>query len=228
MRGNPWIVLALLAMLGLSVAGCGGSPTPLPAATEVPPTDTPVSADIPEPTDIPVPTDTPTRVPPTETPTPVPPTGTPTPVPPTDTPTSVPATDTPTPVPPTDTPTTASPTDTPVPPTNTPVPPTPTPTPKPKPTNTPSPPAEPPPLPPEQGCYLFQNFLGADVTVTLTAQDWQWSDAFTLAPGGENPYCLDPGRYTYTLDAPPPWGSTNGELVVKAGDRYLFPIRGRE
>jgi len=51
-----------------------------------------------------------------------------------------------------------------------------------------------------------------------------------LHPGsrGENLYCLDPGRYTYTLDAPPPWGSTNGEMVVNAGDRYLFPIRGRE
>ncbi len=83
-------------------------------------------------------------------------------------------------------------------------------------------------MPPEKGCFLFQNFLGADVTVTLTAQDWQWSDAFTLAPDGENLYCLDPGRYTYTLDAPPPWGSTNGELTVQAGDRYLFPIRGRE
>ncbi|MGD9047346.1 MAG: hypothetical protein PVF77_04790, partial [Anaerolineae bacterium] len=224
--------LALLAVLIVAAAGCGGTATPLPAATEVTPTDTPVSAETPTPappTDTPVPADTSTPVPPTDTPVPA---DTSTPVPPTDTPTPVPASDTPTPVPPTDTPTKAPPTDTPVPPTNTPVPPTPTapPTapPKPKPTNTPSQPAEPPPMPPEKGCYLFQNFLGADVTVTLTAQDWQWSDAFTLAPGGENPYCLDPGRYSYTLDAPPPWGSTNGELVVKAGDRYLFPIRGRE
>jgi serine protease Do len=63
--------------------------------------------------------------------------------------------------------------------------------------------------------------------VTLTARDWQWNDTFSLAPGGEKNYCLDPGRYTYTLDAPPPWGSTNGEMVVAAGDRYLFPIRGQ-
>lgn len=223
MRGNPWIVLALLAVLSLAVASCGGTPTPLPAATEVPPTETPTPV---------APTDTPTSVPPTETPTPLPPTKTPSPLPPTatstlvpptdtpvlaDTPTPVPATDTPTPVPATDTPTKSPPTDTPVPP-----------PPKPKPTNTPAQPAEPPPMPPEKGCYLFQNFLGADVSVTFTAQDWQWSDSFTLAPGGENAYCLDPGRYTYTLDAPPPWGSTNGELVVQAGDRYLFPIRGRE
>jgi hypothetical protein len=137
---------------------------------------------------------------------------------------------TPTPIPPTDTPTALPPTDTPVPPTDTP---TATPTPKPQPTATPKPKPTateaPPPAPaPNQGCYLFQNFLGADVTVTLTAQDWEWSDSFTLAPGGEKAYCLDPGRYTYTLDAPPPWGSTNGELTVQAGDKFLFPIRGRE
>jgi serine protease Do len=89
-------------------------------------------------------------------------------------------------------------------------------------------PTQPPPQDENQGCYLFQNFLGADVTVTLTAQEWQWSDSFTLAPNGEQLYCLDPGRYTFTLDAPPPWGATNGEFIVQAGDRYLFPIRGRE
>jgi len=128
---------------------------------------------------------------------------------------------TPTPVPPTDTPTPIPPTDTPVPPTPRPQP---TATAKPKPTAT-----EPAPPPPASvGCYLFQNFLGADVTVTLTAQDWEWSDSFTLAPGGERVYCLAPGRYTYTLDAPPPWGSTNGELTVQAGDMFFFPIRGRD
>jgi serine protease Do len=109
-----------------------------------------------------------------------------------------------------------------VPPTNTPR----------RPTNTPVPAATPteaaPPAPPSQGCYLFQNFLGAEVTVTLTAQDWAWSDSFTLQAGEENLYCLDPGRYTFTLDAPPPWGATSGDLVVNAGDLYLFPIRGRE
>lgn len=62
----------------------------------------------------------------------------------------------------------------------------------------------------------------------MTAQDWQWNDVFTVPPGGEHLYCLDPGRYTYTIDVPPPWLSINGELVVQAGDRYLFPIRGRE
>jgi serine protease Do len=112
-----------------------------------------------------------------------------------------------------------------VPPTHTPVPPTPTSKPKPKATATQAPPTPPPA---SQGCYQFQNFLGADVTVTLTAKDWEWSDSFTLTPNEEKLYCLDPGRYTFTLDAPPPWGSTNGELTVQAGDLFLFPIRGRE
>jgi hypothetical protein len=171
----------------------------------------------------------------TATPTPMPPTDTPTPVPPTDTPTHTPtpvpptvtAAHTPTPVPPTvtpaHTPTPKSPTNTAVPPTATPKPPTATSPPRPTAT-----PTEPPAQPPSQGCYLFQNFLDAAVTVTLTAQEWAWNDTFTLQAGEERAYCLDPGRYTYTIDAPPPWGSTNGELLVNAGDRYLFPIRGRE
>lgn len=204
------IMLAMAVIVGLAITACGATPTPFPTAepSPMPPTDTPV--------------------PPTATPTPVPPTDTPTPIPPTHTPTHTP-TDTPTPIPPTDTPThtptPVPPTETPVPPTNTPILPTPTSKPKPKATATGAPP---PPPPPSQGCYLFQNFLGADVTVTLTARDWEWSDSFTLPPNGEKFYCLDPGRYTFTLDAPPPWGSTNGELVVQAGDLLLFPIRGRE
>jgi hypothetical protein len=102
----------------------------------------------------------------------------------------------------------------------TPVPPTNTPKPKPKPTNT----SQPPPQA-NKGCYLFENQLGAEVTLTFTARDWQWSDTFKVPAGQSKEYCFDPGRYTYTLDAPPPWGSTNGELEVQAGDRYRFPIR---
>jgi hypothetical protein len=211
MKRTLWTILTMAVILGLAIAACGSTPTPVPSATPSPlaPTDTLVP-----------PTEAPTR-----TPTPVPPTDTPTPVPPTHTPTH-----TPTPVPPTEapthTPTPVPPTDTSIPPTNTPVPPTPTSKPKPVPTATQPPPPSPPPA--SQGCYLFQNFLGADVTVTLTAQDWEWSDSFTLSPNEEEFYCLDPGRYTFTLDAPPPWGSTNGELIVQAGDLYSFPIQGRE
>jgi hypothetical protein len=102
-------------------ANYGGTPTPVPTDTPVPPTDTPVPTDtntpVPTDTNTPVPTDTNTPVP-TDTNTPVP-TDTNTPVP-TDTNTPVP-TDTNTPVP-TDTNTpvpTATRTHTPLPPTAT-------------------------------------------------------------------------------------------------------------
>jgi hypothetical protein len=144
----------------------------------------------------------------------VPPTSTLIPVPPTATP--IPPTETPTPLPPTATLMPTGLPDTPPPPPA---------TSKPKPTSKPT--ETPTPQQVTKGCYLFLNHLGAEVTVTLTAQDWQWADTLLLPPGGEREYCLDPGRYTYTLDAPPPWGSTNGEMVVAAGDRYQFPIRGQ-
>jgi hypothetical protein len=136
-----------------------------------------------------------------------------------------------TPVPVTATPTPVPPTDTPVPPTDTPVPPTATPTkkpaPKPSATPKPAPTATQPSPAANQGCYLFQNFLGAELSITFTSTDRAWNDKITIPAGGEQMYCLDPGHYTYTLDAPPPWGSINGDLQVNAGDRFMFPIRGR-
>ena len=76
-----------------------------------------------------------------------------------------------------------------------------------------------------QGCYLFQNQLGAELNVTLTRLDTNQSVSLTVPSEQERPYCLDPGRYTYTIDAPPPWAAINGDLAVKAGDRFLFPVR---
>ncbi len=78
-----------------------------------------------------------------------------------------------------------------------------------------------------QGCYLFQNQVGVEVTVTFTRQGDSWNRTFKLPKGAEQEECFDPGKYTYTLDAPPPWDSVNGELTVEAGDRYLFPIQPR-
>jgi serine protease Do len=77
-----------------------------------------------------------------------------------------------------------------------------------------------------QGCYLVQNQLGAEVTVTITRLDTNKGETFKLAGGAEVEKCLDPGSYTYTLDAPPPWNSVNGELNVQAGDAFLWPIQG--
>ena len=75
-----------------------------------------------------------------------------------------------------------------------------------------------------QGCYLFQNGLGTELTITFTNRDSGKAETFKVAGNGEVEKCFAPGRYTYTLDAPPPWGSTNGELTVEAGDAFLFPI----
>ncbi|MCO5208317.1 MAG: trypsin-like peptidase domain-containing protein [Caldilinea sp.] len=75
-----------------------------------------------------------------------------------------------------------------------------------------------------QGCYLFQNGLGTELTITFTNRDSGKGETFKIAGNGEIEKCFAPGRYTYTLDAPPPWGSTNGELTVEAGDTFLFPI----
>lgn len=77
-----------------------------------------------------------------------------------------------------------------------------------------------------KGCYTFQNQLGAELNITFTNRDSKWNTTFKVAPRGESRQCFDPGRYTYTLDAPPPWGSTNGELTVSAGDNFAFPIYG--
>jgi len=76
-----------------------------------------------------------------------------------------------------------------------------------------------------QGCYTFQNFVGPELTLTFTNRATGRSETFRVAGSGELLKCFDPGRYTYTVDAPPPWGSFDDELTVEAGDRFLFPIR---
>ena len=104
------------------------------------------------------------------------------------------------------------------------------PTPPPAPTPAPQPePQSPQPqqLPADQGCYLIQNHMNVDLTFTFTAQEWQWNESFLIPAYGEHVKCLSPGRYTYTIDAPPPWGVINGDLIVNAGDQLLWPISGR-
>ncbi len=105
-----------------------------------------------------------------------------------------------------------------------------TPTPRPQPTSPPAAPTLPPSvatatpeseLPPNLGCYLIQNQIGAEITVTIN------NGSFRVPPMTDYPLCLPPGRYNYTIDAPPPWNSINGTLEVAAGDRFLWPIRGQ-
>jgi serine protease Do len=76
----------------------------------------------------------------------------------------------------------------------------------------------------EQGCYRFQNQLGSELTLTFTRSDTGKGTTFKVGGNAELDKCFDPGRYTYTIDAPPPWNSINGELTVQAGDAFLFPI----
>ncbi len=79
-----------------------------------------------------------------------------------------------------------------------------------------------------QGCYLFQNQLGPELTITFTDQATGQGVTFTVPGQGEVEKCFDPGTYSYTLDAPPPWSSTNDVLTVQAGDQFLFPISPQE
>ena len=102
--------------------------------------------------------------------------------------------------------------------------PTPRPTARPQPTQPPAPAQG--ELPADKGCYLFQNFMGAELTITIN-NGRGWSDTFKIASNGERLYCLAPDRYNYTIDAPPPWASINGSLDVQAGKHYRFPVQGR-
>jgi serine protease Do len=77
----------------------------------------------------------------------------------------------------------------------------------------------------KKGCIQFQNNIGLDATVTFTNQDNGKAETFTVAKKAVNDHCFDPGRYTYTIDVPPPYDSINGEARLAAGDYYSFPIQ---
>ena len=81
---------------------------------------------------------------------------------------------------------------------------------------------------PTLGCYFFQNQSLVEATVTLTLQPISEGLDFRVAAGEEVIYCLEPGRYTFTLDAPPPFGSLNGDFEAIEGERAIFPIRTTE
>ena len=66
------------------------------------------------------------------------------------------------------------------------------------------------------------------LTITFTDQATGQGVTFTVPGQGEVEKCFDPGTYSYTLDAPPPWSSTNDVLTVQPGDLFLFPISPQE
>ncbi|MFO7631021.1 MAG: trypsin-like peptidase domain-containing protein, partial [Caldilinea sp.] len=55
-----------------------------------------------------------------------------------------------------------------------------------------------------KGCYLFQNGVGPELTITFTNKNSGRAETFKVPGNGEVERCFEPGRYTYTLDAPPP------------------------
>lgn len=81
------------------------------------------------------------------------------------------------------------------------------------------------PFPADQGCLLLQNQLGPELTFTFTSADGSWQDSIKVKSDQDVPYCLSPGHYRVTVDAPPPWSSLNRDFDIKAGDRAYFPIR---
>lgn len=102
-----------------------------------------------------------------------------------------------------------------------------------QPTSTPAPtPASAPtqsnddPFPPELGCLLLQNQLGPELTFTFSGDNY--NDTVKVNSDQDVPYCLPPGHYRVTVDAPPPWAVINEEFTIKAGDRVYFPIRPQE
>lgn len=78
--------------------------------------------------------------------------------------------------------------------------------------------------PADQGCWILQNFLGAALTFTVTRTDSSWNETLDVGPNAQMIYCLAPGHYQVTIDAPPPWLAQNIEQEIKAGDRVVFSI----
>lgn len=92
---------------------------------------------------------------------------------------------------------------------------------------TPEAPAE-DPLPPGMGCFLISNYVGPELNVTTTNKDNGRSENFKVPAGGAQVWCLDPGSYAFTIDAPPPWDDLNTDIKINAGDRFEWTINPKE
>jgi serine protease Do len=106
--------------------------------------------------------------------------------------------------------------------------PSPTPPPPPAPEQPAQPTAVPvDPFPADQGCYLFQNQLGPELTIIFTNTVSTSNETFPVPAGQEVPRCFTPGSYIYTIDPLPPYAAITGTLDVQAGVRFMFPIRSQ-
>lgn len=77
-----------------------------------------------------------------------------------------------------------------------------------------------------QGCIFFENHFGSEANITLSRPSDGWNKTWKIGGKAKHTECMPAGRYTYTVDVPPPWGSINGEFVMGAGERHNFPIYG--
>ncbi len=82
-------------------------------------------------------------------------------------------------------------------------------------------------FPADQGCLLLQNQLGPELTFTFTNTDGSFNETVQVTSEEDVSFCVVPGRYRVTVDAPPPWADLNEEFTLNAGDRFFFPIRPR-
>ena len=62
------------------------------------------------------------------------------------------------------------------------------------------------------------------MTLTFTRKNDGWNITFKVDGHTEVEQCFDPGNYTYTIDAPPPWGSYNNEMTATAGEIGIVPL----
>jgi len=81
-----------------------------------------------------------------------------------------------------------------------------------------------PVLPADKGCFLFTNYIGDKLLVTLTNEERGWNFSFDLRRWRVFPL-HGPGHYTTTISHPNWLG--HGEFDVEAGKHLRFPIVGR-
>lgn len=81
-----------------------------------------------------------------------------------------------------------------------------------------------PGFPEGQGCVRVGNYIGPELTVTFTQLSSGQSFQSTVPNNQTRIYCLNPGRYTVTADAPPPWSNTNFEMEIRAGEGIDLPF----
>jgi len=77
-----------------------------------------------------------------------------------------------------------------------------------------------------QGCINFHNNINDELTITFTSKDGKWNETFKVARKTQHRHCFTPDDYTFTVDAPPPWGSFNDRLFILPGANIPYPING--